>query len=61
MSELGMHGNQLHDRDTALGTAMNVKGIPFFVIYDKEGRLHTYGAMRPSKGEVLKVMLESLK
>lgn len=61
MSELGMHGNQLHDRDNALGTALNVKGIPFFVIYDKEGRLHTYGAMRPSKGEVLKVMLESLK
>lgn len=60
MAELGMHGNQLHDKDNALGNALNVRGIPFFLIYDKEGKLHTYGAMRPSKGELLKKQLEDL-
>ena len=34
MAELKMHGNQLLDRDNTLGEALNVKGIPFFVIYD---------------------------
>lgn len=61
MAELGMHGNQLHDRNNTLGTALNVRGIPFFVIYDKEGKLHTYGAMRPSTGELLKKFLEELR
>ena len=61
MAELGMHGNQLHDRNNTLGTALNVRGIPFFVIYDKEGKLHTYGAMRPSTGEQLKKFLEELR
>lgn len=60
MAELGMHGNQLHDKDNALGNALNVRGIPFFLIYDKDGKLHTYGAMRPSKGELLKNLLEGL-
>ena len=61
MDELGLHGNQLHDRDNTLCDALNVKGIPFFLVYDKEGKLHTYGAMRPSKGVLLKDFLESLK
>lgn len=61
MTELGMHGNQLHDRDNTLCNALNVKGIPFFLIYDKEGRLHTYKALRPSSGERLKGILESLE
>lgn len=60
MAELGMHGNQLHDKNNSLGTALNVTGIPFFVIYDKEGRLHTYRAMRPSSGDLLKGFLEKL-
>ena len=59
--EANMHGNQLRDRDGSLGTALNVGGIPFFVIYDKEGKLHTYGAQRPSSGEAIKQFLLNLK
>lgn len=61
MAELDMHGNQLHDKDNTLCNALNVKGIPFFLIYDKEGNLHTYKAMRPSRGDVLKELLEGLE
>ena len=61
LAEADMHGNQLRDRDGSLGTALNVGGIPFFVIYDKEGRLHTYGAQRPSSGDVIKQFLLDLK
>lgn len=61
MTELNMHGNQLHDRDNTLCNALNVKGIPFFLIYDKEGKLHTYKAMRPSSGDALKAFLEALE
>ena len=61
MAELNLHGHQLHDRDNTLCDALNIKGIPFFLVYDKEGRLHTYGAMRPSKGALLKEFLEGLE
>ena len=61
MSELNMHGIQLLDKDNSLGDALNVKAIPFFLIYDKQGNLHTYNAKRPSSGEVLKDILEGLK
>ena len=61
MSELKMHVHQLLDIDNTLGDALNVKGIPFFVIYDKEGNLHTYGALRPSTGTRLRSVLEGLK
>ena len=59
--EANMHGNQLRDRDGSLGTALNVGGIPFFVVYDKDGKLHTYGAQRPSSGEAIKQFLLDLK
>lgn len=61
MSELKMHGIQLLDSDNSLSNALNVKMIPFFAIYDKEGKLHTYGAMRPSSGDKLKEVLEGLE
>ena len=61
MLELDMHGNQLHDRNNTLCNTLNVKGIPFFLIYDKEGKLHTYGAMRPSRADALRMILEGLK
>ena len=61
LKELDMHGNQLHDRDGNLSQILNVGGIPFFVVYDKEGKLHTYGALRPSMGEPLKTFLKELK
>lgn len=60
MKELDMHGHQYLDKGNTLCEALNVKGIPFFVIYDKAGNLYTYGAMRPSTGARLKDFLESL-
>ena len=60
MTELDMHGNQLYDRDGTLCGMLNVSSIPFFVIYDKEGKLHTYGALRPSSGHYLKQFLQDL-
>lgn len=61
MNELQMHGNQWLDTGSKLANALNVRGIPFFVIYDKEGKLYKYNAPRPSSGEQLKSLLESLK
>ena len=61
MGELGVHGNQWHDTEGTLGKALNVKGIPFFLIYDKDGKLYMYNAPRPSMGFALKEMLEGLK
>lgn len=61
MAELGVHGNQWHDAGGTLGKALNVKGIPFFIIYDKQGKLYMYDAPRPSMGFALKEMLEGLR
>ena len=61
MSELGVHGNQWHDSEGTLGKALNVKGIPFFIIYDKQGKMYMYDAPRPSMGFALKEMLEALQ
>ncbi len=61
MADLNMHGNQLLNADGKLCDKLNVSGIPHFLIYDKEGHLHTYNAPRPSTGEALKQMLEKLK
>lgn len=60
MADLNMHGNQLLNADGKLCDKLNVSGIPHFLIYDKEGHLHTYNAPRPSTGEALKQMLEKL-
>lgn len=59
--QLDMHGNQWIDAEGTLGNALNVKGIPFFLIYDKDGKLYLYNAPRPSTGDELKNLLESLK
>lgn len=59
MQELGLHGYQLLNQDNQLGEALNVSGIPFFLIYDKEGKLYKYDAPRPSNAK-LKELLESL-
>lgn len=59
MKELGLHGNQLLNKDNKLGEALNVRGIPFFLIYDKEGKLYKYGAPRPSSADI-KELLENL-
>lgn len=56
-----MHGYQLLDAKGKIGEALNIHGIPSFLIYDKEGKLYIYKAMRPSVGAPLKELLESLK
>lgn len=61
MQEKNMHGNQLWDPENTLGQALNVKGIPFFAIYDPEGKLYMHGAPRPSQGPGLVKLLEGLK
>ena len=61
MAELDMHGNQLWNNDNKLCDRLNVSGIPHFLIYDKEGRLHTYSAQRPSSGDALKNILTQLE
>lgn len=61
MKELNMHGTQLINQDNKLAEALNVKGVPFFLIYDKDGELYMYGAPRPSQTENLKEVLNNLK
>ena len=61
MQEKNMHGNQLWNPENTLGQTLNVKGIPFFAIYDPEGKLYMHGAPRPSQGPGLVKLLEGLK
>lgn len=61
MKQLGLHGNQLHNPGNTLCEALNVKGIPFFVIYDPQGNLYMHGAPRPSQGRGVVELLEGLK
>ena len=61
MDEKNMHGHQLWNPGSTLGKALNVKGIPFFAIYDPEGNLYMHGAPRPSQGPGLVELLEGLK
>ncbi len=61
MEELNLHGNQLIDSKGRLSQYLNIKSIPFFLIYDKEGKLLRYGAPRPSTGDRLKKLLEDLR
>lgn len=59
MADLGLHGNQLLNKDNRLAEALNVRGIPFFIIYDREGKLYMYNAPRPSNPET-KTLLSNL-
>lgn len=61
LDEKHMHGHQLWNPDGTLGKALNVKGIPFFAIYDPNGNLYMHGAPRPSQGPGLVELLEGLK
>ncbi len=61
MDEKHMHGHQLWNPEGTLGKALNVKGIPFFAIYDPDGKLYMHGAPRPSQGPGLVELLEGLK
>lgn len=48
MEALDMHGNQLWDIDGKIGETLNVRGIPHFMLYDREGKLLEYKMTRPS-------------
>lgn len=60
MNQLDLHGYQLHDVSGQLCNLLNVTGIPHFMIYDKDGGLHTYKAPRPSSEDTVP-LLKSLK
>lgn len=59
MDELQMHGHQYIVADDALADQLNIRGIPHFLLYDKEGKLLEYKTLRPSSG-LLREKLESL-
>ncbi len=59
VGELSLKGNLLVDRGGLLAKALRVRGIPFFLIYDREGKLLEYGAPRPSSADI-KPKLEAL-
>ena len=60
MQELKLDGIQLLDEEGNFAKALNIVSLPFFLVYDKEGKLHTYGAMRPSNANTEK-FLKGLK
>ncbi|MCI6618775.1 MAG: TlpA family protein disulfide reductase [Prevotella sp.] len=60
MAQLGSDGLQWLNADNSLAEALNIKGIPFFLIYDRNGKLLKYDAPRPSEPQ-LKACLENLK
>lgn len=60
MDQLNMHGNQLRDSSGNLCTLLNVKGIPHFLLYDRDGNLLVYKTTRPSHKDTLP-MLKALK
>lgn len=59
VKSLDLKGHQVIDLKNELPKALNVSGIPFFVVYDKEGKLYEYNAPRPSDPNI-KEFLESL-
>ena len=60
VAALGLEGELLINKDNKLCESLNVNGIPFFLIYDKEGKLYKYNAPRPSDMRT-KPLLEGLK
>lgn len=60
-ADLGLHGNQFINIDNSLCNKLNVDGIPRFLIYNPEGKMFSYNAPRPSSGEEIRTLLESLK
>ena len=53
VAALELHGNQLLDSDGNLAKALNVSGIPHFLLYAPDGKLSIYKASRPSAPETL--------
>lgn len=61
MKQLQMEGHQFIATGKELTAMLNVRGIPHFLLYDKEGRLMQYKAPQPSAGDPLKQLLNGLK
>jgi len=57
MKALNMRGNQLLNSDNTLAEALNVRGIPRFLIYDKQGKLYSTDAPRPSDPRLRELLL----
>lgn len=60
MEQLGLKGNQWIVTDDTFSRKMNIKTIPHFMLYDKNGKLMEYRAPNPSKS-VLRFRLERLR
>lgn len=60
VAELGLKGHVVIDADRKVTKTLNIRGIPFFVIFDKEGKIYRYNAPRPSENGT-KALLESLR
>jgi hypothetical protein len=61
MKQLNMHGHQYIVTGDQFATMMNIKGIPHFLLYSKEGTLMQYKAERPSSGDRIRNVLVRLK
>lgn len=59
MKELNLHGSQFLDQSGSFANALNVSGIPHYLIYDPEGKLLVYKADTPDNPN-LKVLLDQL-
>lgn len=61
MKQLNMHGHQYIVTGDQFATMMNIKGIPHFLLYGKDGTLMQYKADRPSSGDKIRNVLTRLK
>ncbi len=60
MQDLNVHGNQFISKDEVLAETFDVRGIPRFLLFDKEGNVIDSNATRPSDPQTLET-LKALK
>ena len=61
MDQLKLDGHQWIVKDGAFTDMLNVRGIPHFLLYGKDGKLMQYKAERPAIGVPLRDRLNQLK
>lgn len=59
MKELNLHGHQYLDQSSSFAKALNISGIPHYLIYDPEGKLLVYKTDMPNNPK-LKVLIDEL-
>ena len=59
VKELNLHGHQYLDQGSAFAKALNVSGIPHYLIYDPEGKLVVYKTDMPNDPK-LKTLIDQL-